>query len=145
MYDIWKMDAVNELEAYNARKQALLILPERIGELEAEIAGIHSASPDGIATKGGGSGREDRLLNSIVARDKLVASLAETRKAVDRVERALNVLSEDDRRILEVSYIMQRKGAADQLAAELGVEKKTVYNRRIKALWLFQNAMSGKA
>lgn len=144
MYDIWRMDALNELQAHNARKQALINLPERIAELETAAVGIHSASSDGAAAKGGGSGREDRLLNNIVARDKLAESLEENRKAVARVERSLNALSEDDRRILEVFFITPRKGAAAQLAGELGVEEKTVYNRRNNALRLFQIAMSGK-
>lgn len=143
MYDIWRMDALNDLQAHNSRKQALENIPSRIAELEESLVAIRSATSDGTPVKGGGSGREDMLLNNIVARDKLKLSLAHTREAVTRTERGLAALNITDRRILECFFVSPREGAADQLAAELHLDKKTVYNRRNSALRLFQIAMSG--
>lgn len=143
MYDIWRMDALNELQAHNARKQALVNIPSRIVELEKSMAAIRSSTSDGTPVKGGGSGREDMLLNNITARQKLERSLERTQEAVERVERALKVLTDDDRRILECFFIIPRKGAASQLASELSIDEKTVYNRRNNALRLFQEAMCG--
>ncbi len=143
MYDLWRMDALNELQAYNARRQALENIPGRIAELEEALAAIRSSTSDGSPVKGGGSGREDALLNNIVARDRLKVSLERTRAEVERTERGLKALNDDDRRILECFYVSPRKGAASQLADELRLEEKTVYNRRNNALHLFQIAMSG--
>lgn len=143
MYDIWRMDALNELQAHNARKQALENIPSRIAELEEAATAIRSSTADGSPVKGGGSGREDALLNNIVAREKLKAALEKTREEVARTERGLKALNDDDRRILECFFISPRKGAASQLASELRIEEKTVYNRRNNALRLFQIAMSG--
>ena len=143
MYDLWRMDALNELQAYNARRQALENIPARIAELEEALTAIRSSTSDGSPVKGGGSGREDALLNNIVARDNLKASLERTKEAVERTERGLRALNDDDRRILECFFISPRKGAATQLASELRIEEKTVYNRRNNALHLFQIAMSG--
>lgn len=143
MYDLWRMDALNELQAYNARKQALENIPIRIAELEEALTRIRSSTSDGSPVKGGGSGREDSLLNNIVARDKLKAALEKTRAEVERTEKGLKALNDDDRRILECFFISPRKGAASQLASELRIEEKTVYNRRNNALRLFQLAMSG--
>lgn len=144
MYDIWRMDALNELQAHNARKQALENIPSRIAELEDNLTAIRSSTADGTPVQGGGSGREDTLLNNIVTRQRLEESLKRTKEAVDRVERALSALTEDDRRILECFFITPRKGAAMQLASELAIEEKTVYNRRNNAVRLFQKAYTGE-
>lgn len=144
MYDIWRMDALNELQAHNARKQALENIPSRIAELEDNLTAIRSSTADGTPVQGGGSGREDMLLNNIVTRQRLEESLKRTKEAVDRVERALSALTEDDRRILECFFITPRKGAAMQLASELAIEEKTVYNRRNNAVRLFQKAYTGE-
>ena len=143
MYDIWRMDALNELQAHNARKQALENIPSRIAELEAAVTAIRSSTSDGTPVRGGGSGREDALLNNIVARDKLKRALEKTKAEVERTEKGLRALNDDDRRILECFFILPRKGAAAQLASELCIDEKTVYNRRNNALRLFQIAMSG--
>lgn len=144
MYDIWRMDALNELQAHNARKQALENIPSRIAELEDNLTAIRSSTADSTPVQGGGSGREDMLLNNIVTRQRLEESLKRTKEAVDRVERALSALTEDDRRILECFFITPRKGAAMQLASELAIEEKTVYNRRNNAVRLFQKAYTGE-
>jgi DNA-directed RNA polymerase specialized sigma24 family protein len=143
MYDIWRMDAKNELESHNARKQALVNIPSRIAELESAMAAIRSSTSDGTPVRGGGSGREDMLLNNITARQQLEKSLVRTKEAVARVDRALSVLTEDDRRILELCYIYRERGAIVRLANEFCVEEKTISNRRNDALRRFQKAMSG--
>lgn len=143
-YDIWRMEALNDLQLHNARKQALENIPSRIAELEAASVAIRSSTSDGTPVKGGGSGRENALLNNIVSRQKLEDSLRKTREAVDRVERALSVLVESDRRILDCFYISPRKGAAAQLASDLRIDEKTVYNRRNIAVRLFSVAMFGE-
>ena len=143
-YDIWRMDALNELQSYAARKQALEIIPGRITELRETATAIRSSTSDATPVKGGGSGREDALLNNIVCRQKLEKSLERTKESVSRVERALGTLTQDDRRILECFYILPRKGAVSQLASELHLDEKTIYNRRNNAVYLFRVAMCGE-
>lgn len=142
-YDIWRMDALNKLQEHKARKISVMNIQKRIEGLERDIVAIRSSTSDGTPVKGGGSGREDMLLNNIVMRQRLQESLTRTQDAVDRTEQALSALTEDDRRILECFYISPRKGAATQLAGELGIAEKTVYNRRNNAIRLFQMAMFG--
>ena len=143
MYDLWKMDALNELQAYNARRKALEIIPVRIAELEDAVIRIRSSTSDGSPVKGGGSGREDALLNNIVARDKLKRNLADTKEAVKVVEGALNALTDMQRRILQVRYIDQEPCAVEKLSREFNMDPRTVRNRQSDALWLFATAMSG--
>lgn len=143
MYDLWRMDALNELQAYNARKQALENIPARIAELEEALIRIRSSAADGSPVKGGGSGREDSLLNNIVARDKLERNLADTKAAVKRVEGALSTLTDMQRRILQVRYIDQEPCAVEKLSREFNMDPRTVRNRQSDALWLFATAMNG--
>lgn len=143
MYDLWRMDALNELQAYNARKQALENIPIRIAELEEALIRIRSSAADGSPVKGGGSGREDNLLNNIVARDKLEKNLADTKAAVKRVEGALSTLTDMQRRILQVRYIDQEPCAVEKLSREFNMDPRTVRNRQSDALWLFATAMNG--
>lgn len=143
-YDIWRMEAMNELREHNARRQALKNIPSKIAELEAAMTAIRSGTSDGTPVSGGGSGRENALLNNIVSRQLLQKSLQETAEAVKRVDGALAALTADDRRILECIFINPRKGAVSQLSSELNIEEKTVYNRRNDALYRFAKAMFGE-
>ena len=143
MYDLWKMDALNELQAYNARRKALEIIPVRIAELEDAVIRIRSSTSDGSPVKGGGSGREDALLNNIVARDKLKRNLADTKEAVKVVECALNTLTDMQRRILQVRYIDQEPCAVEKLSREFNMDPRRVRNRQSDALWLFATALCG--
>lgn len=142
-YDIWRMDALNQLQCHKARKVSLLNIQKRIEGLERDVVAIRSSTADGTPVQGGGSGREDMLLNNIVERQRLQESLVRTKNSVDSVERALSALPDDDKRILEYFYISPRKGAASQVARELGIEEKTVYNRRNNAIRLFRIALCG--
>lgn len=142
MYDIWRMDALNELQAHNARKQALENIPSRIAELEDNLTAIRSSTADGTPVQGG-SGREDMLLNNIVTRQRLERNLTDTEAAVKRVEDALGTLTDMERRILQVRYIDREPCAVDKLSRELNLDPRTVRNRQSDALWLFAVAMNG--
>lgn len=144
MYDIWRMLAINDLQTLNAKRQALVNIPEKIAELEAQATSIRSATADGTPVRGGGSGREDMLLNIITEKDELREALAQAQKQVERVERALNVLSVTERRIVQVKYIDRDPGAISKLAIEFNLDERTVRNRHLDALKQFAIAMRGK-
>lgn len=144
MYDIWRMVAVNDLQTLNANRQALINIPERIAELEAQATSIRSATADGTPVKGGGSGRENMLLNNITERDDLKDTLEQTQRQVVKIDRALGVLSITERRILQVRYIDREVGAISKLSCELNLDERTVRNRLSDALKQFSIAMRGK-
>lgn len=144
MYDIWRMLAVNDLQTLKAKRQALVNIPEQIAELEAQATSIRSATADGAPVKGGGSGREDMLLNNITEREELEEELEQTRKRVQKIERALGILTSTEQRILQVRYIDRESGAISKLSCELNLEERTVRNRQTDALKQFAIAMRGK-
>ena len=143
MYDIWRMMAINDLQSLNANEEALVNIPQRIAELEAQATSIRSATADGTPAKGGGSGREEMLLNNICERDLLKATLEQTRKDVERVKRSLGVLTDTERRILQIRFIDCEPGAVSRLSCELNLDERTIRNRQSDALKKFSKAMRG--
>lgn len=139
----WKREAIEKLRQYEAKRTALRDIPGDIAYLESAIRRIRSATGDGTPVKGGGSGREDMLINNIVKREELEISQRIAGEWVARVERGLEALNDEDRLILDRFYIMPAKGNINRLCEELGVEQATVYRRRDKALHRFTLALYG--
>lgn len=142
--EYWKYKAIDKLKDYMAQKAALQNLPEEISRLESEACSIKSATGDGTSVKGGGSGREDRLLSNIVKREEHKAMLHRAKLAVGMVDRGLGVLTSEERRLLDVMYIVNEKGRVNRMMDELGLaEESSLYKRVNKALQKFTIAMYG--
>ena len=92
----WKFEAIEKLKEYTARKNAITSIPEEIKRLEEEARRIRSAATDATQVKGGGSTREDMLLDNIVHREELQRRLSDARRWVDIVDGGLALLSDED-------------------------------------------------
>lgn len=142
--EYWKFKAKDKLEDYLRQKTALQNLPEEIKRLELEACSIKSATADGTPVKGGGSGREDRLLSNIVKREEHKLMLQRAKLAVSMVDRGLAALDKDERHILDVMYIVREKGYVDRLMNEYNLaEESSLYKKANKALMHFTIAMYG--
>lgn len=139
----WKYEAVEKLRQYEAKKQSLASIPEEIRRLESAMHSIRSATADGTPVQGGGSGREDMMLSNIVHREELERSLEQAKIWVELVDAGLEILSEEERLILDRFYIHPEKGAADRLAGDLKLDVKTVYRRKDAALRHFTICLYG--
>ena len=139
----WKREAVDKLKNYEARREALENIPKEIKRLESAYAGIRSATTDGTPVSGGGNTREDSMLSNIVHRDELKRRLREARLWVAQVDKALAVLDDEERLVLDRFYIHQAKGNVGELCERLNVEQATVYRKRDSALRRFTIALYG--
>ena len=139
----WKIVATEKLKDYGAKKVSMDNLSDEIRELEYRRHAIRSATGDASPVQGGGSRREDMLLNSIVLQEELEENLLSAENWIGRVERGLRVLTEEERIILERFYIHPEKGAAERLSMDLGADIKTIYHRKDRALRKFTIAMCG--
>ena len=139
----WKREAIDKLKNYEAHREALENIPKEIKRLESAYAGIRSAATDGPPVSGGGDTREDSMLSNIIHRDELKRRLKEARLWVSMVDRALAVLDDEERLVLDRFYIHQVKGVIEDLCGRLNVEKATVYRRRDNALRRFTIALYG--
>lgn len=142
--EYWKYKAIDKLKDYSLKKVALVNLPEEIRRLEIEAQSIKSATADGTPVKGGGSGREERLISNIVAREEHKAQLSIAKMAVKMVDRGLAVLDPDERHLLDRMYIYRLQGAVSALMDEYGLaEESSLYKKVNKALLRFTMAMYG--
>lgn len=139
----WKREAADKLRNYEAHREALDSIPKEIKRLELAYAGIRSATTDATPVSGGGNTREDSMLSNIVHRDELKRRLKEVKLWVSVVDRALAVLDDEERLVLDRFYIHRAKGAVAELCDRLNLEKSAVYDRRDKALRHFTLALYG--
>ena len=142
--EYWKYKAIDKLRDYPLQKSALQNLAEEIERLESEAYSIKSATGDGTPVKGGGSGREERLLSNIVKREEHKAMQHRAKLAVQMVDRGLAALSAEEKHMLEVMYIVGERGGVERLLGELDLqEESSLYKRINKALHRFTVAMYG--
>lgn len=142
--EYWKFKAIDKLRDYTAQKAAVTNLAEEISRMEMEAYSIKSAAGDGTPVKGGGSGREDRLLSNIVQRDEHKLMRTRAKLAVSMVERGLSALSPEDKHLLDRMYINHESGGTALLMNELGLhEASSLYKRVNKALRRFTIALYG--
>lgn len=139
----WKSEALEKLKDYEAKKQCLASIPEEIRQLKEQYGAIRSSTSDGTPVSGGGSGREDMLLSNIVKREELTRAYRQAARWVKLVDAGLEILSQEERLILERFYIHPAKGNVDRLCEELGVEKSEVYRRKDVALRRFTLCLYG--
>lgn len=140
----WKIEATDKLKQYEAKRQSLQIIPLEIAQIESTMTGIRSARTDSIAIRNsGGNARENMMLSCIVRKEELRRNIEQTELWVQAVTAALDMLNDDERKILDRMYIHREKKAADRLAEELFVDLKTVYRWKDDALRKFTIALYG--
>lgn len=141
----WKNEAMDKLRRYDAMRQALRNLPEEIARLKADASALRGANFDITPVNGGGSRREDALINNLVERQELEQNLKQVRHWLAVTDRGLLALPQDERLVLQRLYLYPEQGAVDRLCMELGVEQSTVYRKRDQALRRFTLALYGFA
>lgn len=141
----WKEEAKDKLRRYNAMRLATVNIPEELQRLEVDAQSIRSARTDGSAVSGGGSKREDAMINNIMERQELERTLKQAHIWLRSTDRALTALSREEQLLLHRMYIYPQKGCLEQLSKELGVETSSIYRRRDKALKHFTLAFYGIA
>ncbi|MCI8843864.1 MAG: DUF1492 domain-containing protein [Oscillospiraceae bacterium] len=139
----WKREAVDKLKNYEVHRQALDSIPQEIKRLESAWTGIRSAVTDSTPVSGGGSTREDAMLSNIIHRDELERRMKEACLWVSQVDKALAILSDEERLVLDRFYLHPIKGAIEDLCERMNIEKATVYRRRDDALRRFTIALYG--
>ena len=135
--------AKERLREYGAKLAARENLADEIRELAYRRQSLAGAGTDAPAVKSSGGGRENMLLSCIQRQAELEEALYLTQRWLKRVERGLQVLSPEERAVLDRLYLYPEKGAAERLAGELGVDVKTVYFRASGGLRKFTAAMFG--
>lgn len=133
--------AENDLRCHSANKTAIVNLREQIKSLEDDRVRIRSATTDATPVTGGAPKRSDWLDSNIFACDKLRDALKSAEASVARVSRALDLLDDEERLLLDRFYINRQKDCVERLMAELGLERAAVYKHKDAAFRHFLHAM----
>ena len=140
----WKEEAVEKLRKYDAMCRSLQNIPLEVKRLEVDARAIRGARTDGTPVKGGGSGREDALINNIAHRQELTWALEQAKYWVDITRRGLETLTPEEKLVLQRFYLTPEQGSVQRLCMELGVEQSSIYRKRDKALRKFALALYGQ-
>ena len=140
----WRGEAVEKLRKYDAMCRSLQNIPLEVKRLEVDARAIRGARTDGTPVKGGGSGREDALINNIAHRQELTWALEQAKYWVDITRRGLETLTPEEKLVLQRFYLTPEQGSVQRLCMELGVEQSSVYRKRDKALRKFALALYGQ-
>lgn len=123
-----------DLQNINRWKFSIMQQTEELETIELEFAAIKATNFDKMPSGNGDNIQEEKLITAIAKKDELQANLAFNKKRVEDIERLLNQLPDDERRIIERTVINGEKYAADALAEELGYERTQIWRIKSKAL-----------
>lgn len=140
----WKNVAVGRLKEYQAKKLSLENIPMEILQHELALENIRSADPDSVTVRSSSTWNDPRI-NCMVMIESLRLSLRQTKLLVESIDRALGILNQEERILLERFFIYAEPKAADRLAGDLHMDVKTVYRRKDEALRKFTIALYGMA
>ena len=141
----WKSEAKEKLRRYDAMRLATINIPLELQRLEVDAQSIRSARTDSTPVAGGGSKREEAMINNIIERQELERALQQAQLWLRTTDKALSALSQEEKLILHRLYLYPQKGSLELLCGELGVETSSIYRRRDKALEHFTCAYYGIA
>lgn len=139
----WKISAIEKLKQYEAKRQALEIIPMQIAEIESTMTSIRSGANIAPVSGGKSTGKENMLLSCIVQKEELQRNLDRVKLWIEFMEKGLAVLDQEEQLVLDRFFIHPAKGNIDRLCGELFIEQSQVYKRRDKALRKFTIALYG--
>lgn len=141
----WTKIAIDKLCKYPDKKDSLRNIKAQLQALKAESTSVKGFVTDKIPTLGGGDVYSDKQLNIIVEMEELGARYNAVRKQIAPIEDALAKLTEDERYILDISYMHRSRNYTftQQMDDKFHVEQAQAYRMRSKALKRFTLLLYG--
>lgn len=140
----WKPVAIQRLKSYEARKISLEQIKAQLNALDMQFTAIRAAKTDGEPVSGTMSNRrEDMMVDNIQKRDELKANYKIAKREIEVTEKGLNALTKEERRILELFYVLRPYDHVGQICGEQNIEKSEAYRRKDSALRKFTMACYG--
>ena len=133
----WRKHAIEDLSNYKFMKLGILNSKERLAIMNSGI----KASLPVIRKRGSQSSPE--FMNCKIEANKLRQSISLAQSTTRLIERALDSLTEPERRILSNFYMDSSPKPANVLSVELGFSVRSLYRARDEALAKFTLAMYG--
>lgn len=139
----WKNEAIERLSKYTAMSRAIDNIPIEIQRLEQDSVSLRGVRTDKVCRASSPSRQDDVLIGNIIKQELLHRNYENARMWVRSTDRALSVLSQEEKTILERMYINPQRGVVSLLCQELGMEQSSIYRKRDQALYHFTIALYG--
>lgn len=133
----WQTFGVQRLKAFYARQKAVETIPERIKMLELEYTAIKAGIGDGMPKASGDNKTEETLIGNIAKREELKNNYEIARREIELTDKGLDVLDEEERRVLYTFFINRPPHHIEILCEELHIEKTKLYRIKDEALKKF--------
>ena len=135
----------NDLMKLNKWKFAILQIQSELETLDAEYASIKATDYDKMPGGSGDNIQEEKLITAIARKDQKEAELKLNKMRVADMERLLEKLTDEERRVLDRLVINQEKYAVANLSEELGYESAQIYRIKNRALMHMTQLRHGAA
>lgn len=135
----------NDLMKLNKWKFAVFQLQSELETLDAEYAAIKATDYDKMPGGSGDNQQEEKLVTAIARKDQKQAELKLNKMRVADMERLLEQLNDDERRVIDRIVINHEKYAVANLCEELGYESAQIYRIKNRALMHLTQMRHGAA
>lgn len=139
----WKIEAKNELRYYGNLKSSIDNTAERLELIEVQMTSIKSASSGTMPVQGGGNKYEDRILDLIVQKQRLLLTRDANKIRLDLIERGLSALTETERAVLLEFADNRPSEAVEILRDRTAYGRAQIYRLYDHALYRFTLAEYG--
>lgn len=140
----YEVYAIAKLKDYQAKVISIQNLREEIQTLKARQTSAKTSRFDAVcATAGDSSRAQDTALNLIADIDEKLKIYHDNRREIRRIERALGILAEPERAVLDAFFLCPVSNPVAYLKEKHSYEKTWVYNTRREALRKFTRAFYG--
>lgn len=128
-----KRATVSALEAFTSMEFIINHTDDEILKVRTGLEGVGAQNLSGMPKAGDPQASEDRLVNGIAEIDVLKERYRQAVEYMSWFKPAWEQLSEEERYVLELFYLSDSTGAAEWIAEELGIDRKTAYVKRTRA------------
>ena len=138
----YRLLAQEELESLPMLASASTNAALELEEIKLKLRSMKSTKGFYEETRKDAQAGDERLLALKSQKDELQLRLRQTRLRMNRIGRALDVLSDEERKLLTECYVI-RENTPEDIMEVIGVEKSSFYRMRGEALERFTRAMFG--
>ena len=124
---------MSDLKKLQTDRKALSNLQDELHSLETEYTVLKATAYDKVPGNSGGNSQLDKIELNMAKREKLIVCLKATREHVEYMENILGQLDRNERELIEKTIILHSK-TMEQMAEQLGIDPRQVYNRRRDAI-----------
>ena len=138
----WKSETARDLREFRALEIFIENYPEQMAELDSQLKHLRGAKIDAVPTATGGCRTDDAWINVIAKKERLAWNFDNRLAKYKRLKKALALLDDEERYILEAFYInrpggkyrTRDKSHVDRCMSYLHCSQSEVYRRKEDAL-----------